>query len=93
VTDPRAARSAAERHEADPAGWVAERVGPPGFTCPRCGRTSHHPDDIREGYCGACHDWTRDPLVCSACGTVSCWQGVLMCDEARTAGVRRVSGG
>jgi ribosomal protein L37E len=28
------------------------------FTCPRCGRTSHHPTDAREGYCGACHDWT-----------------------------------
>ena len=28
------------------------------FTCPKCGRTSHHPDDVREGYCGACHDWT-----------------------------------
>jgi hypothetical protein len=27
-------------------------------TCPRCGRTSHHPDDVAEGYCGACHDWT-----------------------------------
>jgi hypothetical protein len=35
---------------------------PPSFTCPRCGRTSHHPDDVREGYCGACHDWTREPL-------------------------------
>lgn len=31
-----------------------------GFTCPRCGRTSHHPTDKQEGYCGACHDWTRD---------------------------------
>jgi hypothetical protein len=31
---------------------------PPPFTCPRCGRTSHHPDDSREGYCGACHDFT-----------------------------------
>ena len=29
------------------------------FTCPRCGRTSHHPTDEAEGYCGACHDWTR----------------------------------
>lgn len=25
------------------------------FTCPQCGRTSHHPDDARHGYCGACH--------------------------------------
>lgn len=31
------------------------------FTCPRCGRTSHNPTDIREGYCGACHDWTGSP--------------------------------
>lgn len=30
----------------------------PSFTCPRCGRTSHNPTDVVEGYCGACHDWT-----------------------------------
>jgi hypothetical protein len=30
------------------------------FTCPRCGRTSHHPDDVRERYCGACHEFTDD---------------------------------
>jgi ribosomal protein S27AE len=29
-----------------------------GFTCPRCGMTSHNPTDKREGYCGNCHDWT-----------------------------------
>jgi hypothetical protein len=28
------------------------------FTCPRCGRSSQHPDDAKEGYCGACHDYT-----------------------------------
>lgn len=28
------------------------------FTCPRCGRSSHHPKDIEHGYCGACHDFT-----------------------------------
>lgn len=27
------------------------------FTCPRCGRTSPHPEDARQGYCGACHDF------------------------------------
>jgi len=30
-------------------------------TCPRCGRTSHNPDDIGAGYCGHCHDWTGEP--------------------------------
>jgi hypothetical protein len=32
----------------------------PSITCPRCGWTSHNANDIREGYCGHCHDWTRD---------------------------------
>lgn len=31
---------------------------PPSFTCPRCGAVTHHPMDVHEGYCGACHDWT-----------------------------------
>jgi hypothetical protein len=31
---------------------------PASITCPRCGRTSHNPNDVREGYCGNCHDWT-----------------------------------
>jgi hypothetical protein len=30
----------------------------PSFTCPRCSRTTYHPTDIAEGYCGNCHDWT-----------------------------------
>jgi len=29
------------------------------FTCPRCLRTSHNPNDELEGYCGACHEVTR----------------------------------
>jgi hypothetical protein len=32
--------------------------GQPHVTCPRCLMTSYSPDDIREGYCGNCHDWT-----------------------------------
>jgi hypothetical protein len=28
------------------------------FTCPRCGATSYHPEDERNGYCGKCHSWT-----------------------------------
>lgn len=40
---------------------MPERGTEPLFKCPRCGMVSHHPDDVREGYCGACHDWTGDP--------------------------------
>jgi ribosomal protein S27AE len=25
------------------------------ITCRRCGRTSYHPEDVRQVYCGACH--------------------------------------
>lgn len=32
---------------------------PPSFTCPKCNRTSYNPNDVAQGYCGACHDWTR----------------------------------
>lgn len=28
------------------------------FTCPKCGRTSHHPEDAEAGYCGSCHEFT-----------------------------------
>lgn len=33
----------------------------PSITCPRCGATSYHPEDIKQGYCGRCHWWTSDP--------------------------------
>lgn len=33
----------------------------PSITCPVCRRTSHNPNDVREGYCGACHDFTSPP--------------------------------
>lgn len=26
------------------------------FTCPKCFRTSHHPEDERHRYCGRCHE-------------------------------------
>lgn len=32
-------------------------------TCPVCSRTSYHPSDVAEGYCGSCHDWTTSPQV------------------------------
>lgn len=30
------------------------------FECPVCHMKSHHPNDIKEGYCGACHDFTGE---------------------------------
>jgi hypothetical protein len=41
------------------------------ITCPRCGATSYHPVDIREGYCAHCSDWTSPPHHhrCIWCGT------------------------
>jgi hypothetical protein len=35
-----------------------DEIAVPAITCPKCGRTSYHPNDIAERYCGACgyHD-------------------------------------
>lgn len=29
------------------------------FECPKCGAVSYHPEDVRFGYCGRCHEFTR----------------------------------
>jgi hypothetical protein len=44
-----------------------EPVLQPSITCPRCGRTSYNLNDIREGYCGNCHDWTSAKPVQIVC--------------------------
>lgn len=31
------------------------------YTCPRCLATSYHPQDVENGYCGACHAFTAPP--------------------------------
>jgi hypothetical protein len=43
-----------QRHEP----WDVGEEGDVSITCPRCGRTSHNPNDFAAGYCGACRDWT-----------------------------------
>jgi hypothetical protein len=40
---------------------LERQFGPLPFTCPRCSRTSHHPDDKRYGYCSHCHAHTGAP--------------------------------
>lgn len=32
------------------------------ITCPKCKRVSHHPEDVRHRYCGACHAFHDDLL-------------------------------
>jgi hypothetical protein len=34
---------------------------PESIICPVCGRRSYNPNDVRDGYCVACHDWTSKP--------------------------------
>lgn len=34
-------------------------AGSPSITCPRCLRVSFNANDISEGYCGYCHEFTR----------------------------------
>lgn len=50
-------------------GFGAEFGGPPqdqllgeepSFTCPVCSMTSYNENDITEGFCGNCNDWTGD---------------------------------
>lgn len=55
-----------------PTDFLAHAVAgtPACVTCPRCGRTSRHPTDVAEGYCGACHDWTSAPAMTARCGHV-----------------------
>lgn len=35
-------------------------AGHPTITCPQCGRSSAHPKDIENRYCGACHQFHAD---------------------------------
>jgi hypothetical protein len=35
----------------------------PSITCPECGATSSHPQDVRQGYCPRCHWWTSDAVL------------------------------
>jgi len=49
------------------------------FTCPECGRTSSHPEDVANSYCGACKTFWHT-LDCPGCGN-QMW--VSEDDEAR----------
>lgn len=37
-----------------------KRAEQPSITCPVCDMTSYNPNDIREGYCGNCHEQTSE---------------------------------
>jgi hypothetical protein len=42
---------------------------------------------MKDGPPAAAGEVREQPVVCAACGTEACWQGILMCDEAWTAGI------
>lgn len=44
----------------------------PHFTCPRCGAVSYNRNDIEQGYCGRCHDWTGTTEVVELPALRSC---------------------
>jgi hypothetical protein len=54
------ARKREDRMAGKPVTKRESGLGAPSFTCPDCGATSYNRNDIREGYCGRCHDWTGD---------------------------------
>jgi hypothetical protein len=37
---------------------IAPQRRVPSITCPVCKKTSYHPEDIKQGYCGNCHAFT-----------------------------------
>jgi hypothetical protein len=55
--------------------------------------TSHNPTDVRDGYCGNCHDWTRDATEfafhCTVCDHRESWTSDA---AAKCAGVWHVFG-
>lgn len=46
--------------------WTPPTDTRPSITCPDCGRTSYHPEDVRWGYCSACSWWTSYPPLAAA---------------------------
>lgn len=57
----------------------------PSFTCPICGRTSWHPQDVEHGYCGACHAYTAEPLPLDELRPWHCPFCGYACDTASPA--------
>ncbi|MFI7278442.1 hypothetical protein [Streptomyces sp. NPDC049879] len=49
------------------------------FTCPECGATSYHPEDLKRGYCARCRWFTGDTEL---------WLGWAPARRARELGPR-----
>lgn len=41
-------------------GRPAKNADEPSITCPKCRMTSHHPEDVRQRFCGNCHAFVDD---------------------------------
>jgi hypothetical protein len=40
--------------------WQGDGDGGMAIECNRCGRFSHHPEDVAQGYCGYCHRFHKE---------------------------------
>lgn len=67
------------------------------FTCPDCKRTSFHPADVINAYCGACHAFKNDDWMAPRCMEPRCpdfgdydfGEGTCPADHAIPPGRRR----
>lgn len=64
---------------------VANGLQAQAITCTRCGRTSYNPGDVREGFCGHCHDWTSRGSAAAPPGTAGKTPEELARFQARDA--------
>ena len=58
---------------------MAEARKPNTFTCPKCGKVSHNPNDVKERYCGACHEFFNEQKKCPQCGVLEGQLHLLKC--------------
>lgn len=45
--------------EGTPLGEAFRKHLDEGYRCPKCGKVSHHPEDLKHRYCAACHEFEK----------------------------------
>ena len=69
--------------------WKSRMPKQPSITCPHCGKTSYHPEDIKYRYCGACYrfhegsgpsTFGHDDIYCAKCDVFGHAEGSPYCE-------------